>query len=345
MGDTLIGFDKEARQHINTLLAMGWTGRLSSKGHWIGRSPDESRTTISISRNLNGRGRTGANVRSDIARWMRDHAPQVETLMQKAEDAYRDGDAIAADILINKAAIVAADTIAGNAMLEAASEAIDVEEISTWKSLVSEKPWLARKNPSKEGGVFYESAAVIERTWSDGTVDYRCPFGDFEGDNPRSVSAHYRKHTMAGDGTPREEAASKVIPGIDYTEPVNHREYQPTDRLVDALAEWMGSPDNFTDARQLAIAFLTWAHDRPDIEHVERDHAPLTDTDIIGRIRLLVGQPLVSEVEALRARIAELEACLSRTIGERDENAATLVRVQRDLDSVRELLGEIGKGK
>src|SRR6478736_2170532 len=44
----------------------------------------------------------------------------------------------------------------------------------------------------------YPSQATLERTWSDGSVDYACAWEgcDYTADKPRSTSSHYRIHVM-----------------------------------------------------------------------------------------------------------------------------------------------------
>lgn len=190
---------------------------------------------------------------------------------------------------------------------------------------------MARKQPGRNGGVLYESEAVLERVWPTGETDYQCAFTgcDYTNENPRGVAAHYGKaHTLKGESEPAGQDGPHVIDPT-YTEPTTTRDYRPTQRLVDALASFL-SEHSWDNVDDLAVLMLEWAHYRDDIEHTERPLAPLTDADILNKIRMLVGQPDQSE------KIAQITR-------ERDELAATLVRVERDLATLRELLEGVGK--
>lgn len=65
------GHDDQAKDLIVEMVALGWTGRLSSKGHAIMRSPD-GESTSSIARDSK-RGRSGRNARADFERWKSAH--------------------------------------------------------------------------------------------------------------------------------------------------------------------------------------------------------------------------------------------------------------------------------
>jgi len=60
-------FSPNARRLIASYSAMGFTGRVSSKGHWIGHGPD-GRTTVSVAPKLRGRGRTVPNQVAELVR-------------------------------------------------------------------------------------------------------------------------------------------------------------------------------------------------------------------------------------------------------------------------------------
>lgn len=64
----LVGFAKECADLAMEAVEVGWTGKMSSKGHLIMRAPD-GKTTMSISRS--GGGRSLKNMRSNLERWKR----------------------------------------------------------------------------------------------------------------------------------------------------------------------------------------------------------------------------------------------------------------------------------
>jgi hypothetical protein len=210
---------------------------------------------------------------------------------------------------------------------------------------LSERPWLAHKVASKRGGTMYESAAVIERTWASGETDYACAFAgcEYTSVRPRSVSNHYgAKHTQQGEVEPA--AQNKVVPVADYTEPLTHRDYTPSDRLVAALTEYLA--DQMLDGADLgsiAEAALKWAHERPDLPDVEAtQREPLTAEQIVERVRMLVGAPLaavLAEREQRMAEMAEGQRLQSVTIGNLTRQVEDLRAERRAL---RDLLTEDG---
>jgi hypothetical protein len=202
------------------------------------------------------------------------------------------------------------------------------EEAAAAGPIVSVKPWMARKQPGKNGGTLYESEAVLERVWDDGTTDYVCSICEYESENPRGVAAHYGKaHTLKGQVPPASQDGPHTI-DPSYTEPTTTRDYRPTERMVDTLMSVLDDILNETaDMRETALRLLTWMHDRPDIDHTERPLAPLTDKDILNRIRVLVGQPDQSE------EIAALQ-------GKNTELANEVARLKQEKAALRDLLTE-----
>jgi hypothetical protein len=185
------------------------------------------------------------------------------------------------------------------------------------------RPWMARKASRSDGGITYESGAVLERTSSTGVVDYLCAARcGFASDKPRSVAAHYGKaHTAKG-----EQAAEPGATGIDpaYTEPLTHRAYRPSQRLIQTLAEHLRGLDigALTD-EELAEEFLTWAHDRPDLPEPE-PREPLDAEAILERVRRLVWSPQISECH--------------RALDEATQRAE---RAESNLSAMRDLLDEV----
>lgn len=336
---SLPGFDRRARAMVKDMLDHGWTGRVSSKGHWIGRSPDGT-ATIAVARNMDAPNRARQNTEAEWTRWKRAQHPVTVAVVDASGDALLAGDFIAADILARGAAKhLEAD------MAELAVEPPSAIYAVPDRTVVRSEPWHAHKAPSPTGGTKYRSEAVVERQWSDGAVDYLCALEGcgYTSDVARSVSSHYAAHTRRGDTRPASGAAVvDLVPGLDYVEHLTSREYQPTDRLLDALTAFLDEMGTM-ETRDLARAFLTWAHERPDLEPVEREPRTLTAEEIVERIRLLAWSPIAGEVAEAnrRAEKATLEAEEARV--ERDAIAARMVSVERDLATVREIMGEIGK--
>ena len=178
------------------------------------------------------------------------------------------------------------------------------------REITSLRPWLARKAPNAQGGMFYESRAVKQREWSDGSTDYVCPLEDcgFDADNPASVYRHYGNHVRKGEAPPASPAANETaVPGTDYTEPVTERGYTPTDRLLSTLTEQIKAWGDLSPA-ELAAAFLTWAHERPDLDREEREPRELTAEEIVVRIRSLVWQPIAVDLANAKDEAEQLKA-------------------------------------
>lgn len=318
----LPGFDRECKALIFAMVESGWTGRITSKRHWFGKAPD-GKATITVPSKY-GQNRGLANAEAQFMRWLKqqmgslpDGTPIIETA--------RTGNPVV-------------DGIVREGFVKHAISKLPPPVMN----VVKREPWLARRNAKRGGGIRYESEAVIQRTWNNGDVDFECAFEgcDYASDKPRSVANHYgAAHTQKGEAEPAQNGPLHVDP--EYTEPASTREYRPTQRLVDALAEFMESTAMIGswDSETLATSILTWFHDRPDIEHESRPLVPLTDKDVLNRIRVLVGTPdpdQTAEIEALYRDNAEL-------IRQRDEANAHLVKVQRDLDGIKELMEGVGR--
>jgi hypothetical protein len=312
----LPGFDKDNKSLVYAMCEAGWKGRMTSKGHWLAKAPD-GKTQITVpAKNGNNRGLKNAN--ASFMRWLREHLPEEERAIWDA--AKDETDPMVQDIIADGLVRKQTQRLVQENSQRAYDEFIEI--LRTDARVVIEplvRPWMAKKQPGKQGGVLYASEAVLERVWPTGETDYACAFPgcDYHSENPRGVAAHYGKaHTLKGQVEPASQDGPHVIDPT-YTEPTTTRDYRPTQRLVDALASFLAdhSWDNVDD---LAVLMLEWAHYRDDIEHVERTFAPLTDTDIVNRIRLLVGQPdLTAELAALKSDIAVLEAEVNRLREER----------------------------
>ena len=225
-----------------------------------------------------------------------------------------------------------------------ASEAIAFESIAQPEpEVVSERPWLAKKAADSKGGTVYESPGVIERTWSDGSLDYVCSVAGcgWANPRPRSVSAHYGgAHTAKGETPPAKQ--EPTYPGHDYFEAVTHREYRPQQRLVLALSDWLaGKVTAESTFEEWAVTMLTWAHERPDLPDVEpQKRAEMTAEDVLERIRDLVGAPLasrLSDAEAEAARQAAVIAGLEADVMARD---AAIERLREERRALSQLLAD-----
>lgn len=316
----LPGWDKRNRELVYAMVDAGWKGRRTGKGHWLGKAPD-GHTTITVPSKDNG-GRGLINAKHQFLRWVKQHStPEIQELW---DTAVQTDDPLLKDILAESITKKQAEQIAAEQSQREYDEAVQhVKKAIEEGTIVIEpliRPWLARRNAKQGGGIRYESEAVLERVWPDGTVDYAC-FAQgcpYTADKPRSVANHYgAAHTAKGETEPAGEGPHHIDP--TYTEPVTTRDYRPTERMVDTLMGVLDDILNETaDMRETAIRLLTWMHDRPDIEHTERTLVPLNDRQILDRIRMLVGQPDQSEeIAALRSENMDLANEVTRLKEER----------------------------
>lgn len=240
-------------------------------------------------------------------------------------------------------------------------------------TLVIERPWQARHTMRASGGEVYESAAVIEQQWSDGSLSYRCSQCDFTSPIPRTVASHYGgKH-----GRERPTRSAQELSFIDPTV-----RWVPTERQrgrIARLATEIDGAKTELGADATATAIAEWIVQRRDEASAvtERD-TTLTPDGIIDRIRRLVDGGvyadlmaritlLESEVsiaqaktaadsELVKAALADANATAAEEKAEYEEAIATLRKelhdarerandAESDLDALRDLLAKRPKSE
>lgn len=192
------------------------------------------------------------------------------------------------------------------------------------KTLISERPWLAHHGLGSKGvGLSYESLCVIERRWSDGSIDYRCASTtkcDYEHKAPRSVARHYGASVTAGKHPKigKHPRRDQLLVDSSYNEPAWTR---PVTDRVDRLRREIH--------RALAKIWdqLHDVHDRDDLatrlaevmveargEHDPEHHEPLTPEQTIERIRRLVDDGSyarqIAQVTDTQAQLAAMQVQL-----------------------------------
>lgn len=338
----LRAFGKEQRRLIDDMQAVGWRGRLTDKGALM-YAPD-GETTLMVGHGTAARGaRHALNDRRAFERYERAHEaqrqrqidPDVGTLLAVAQSLGWNDEIIPNGkvrlrrgkhtVMLDPAGMKRADLhdarqrIVRNGDREAIAafanepEAItDVivegpqhttEQVVEHTPSIVRRPWYAAKHSSREGGVRYESPAVVEVVVDGVVTEYECAKSGcgYTHENPRSVATHF--------GRSKDHGASVTPPPtvIDptYTEPMSHREYTPTDRLIAALLSEITDERgrlraDLHDPRALAVAMLRWQNERPDLPPGDaRPSRPLTNDEIVERLRLLVDRG--EDVTARRA--------------------------------------------
>ena len=340
----LPGFDAKANGLIELLTDYDWTGRVTSKGHWLGKAPD-GKTTITVPSKMDNPSRAEANAKATFKRWVRDAFPDIATALDAAGD---EDDPILHEVILLEGAHRKVTEVAIEQIVK--SQERDIKELLGAIDWPVRTPWIAHKASNSKGGVRYESEAVLQRLWENGDVDFECAFEGPQGacgyhsDNPRGVAVHYGKaHTMKGQVEPAAQDKGLTV-DPSYTEPLLSRDYNPTGRLVTALwrcsraAEWAWHRSG-EGRRDSALDAL-----RPDIEHTERAQ----------RAEVGCGHPVRDQEarrtghggglwRAVRAELGQAESERDAAVAQRDAANAQLVRVERDLNSLKELLEGIGK--
>jgi hypothetical protein len=285
----------DLRELVRVALELGWTARMGTNRKTVMlRSPKGEKTlAVDPINSINDR-----------------------LLHQKQRTVMRYADPIKVALL--DAAVEMPSVMKGRTALDGVVQAMveDQPIVEGGVSEVSRRPWQARRVSNPAGGVVYDSDAVVEVRYSDGEVAYECAFGcGFRHEsNPRSVAAHFGKaHTMKGEAAPAEGGQERIDPS--YTEPLSHREYQPTERLIRLLQHAIEEAmDGAWNTRDLAVAVLKWQHERVGEGGEPRPSEPLTDSQIVERIRLMLdtGESVAQqhEIESLRAAQARMDEAL-----------------------------------
>ena len=198
------------------------------------------------------------------------------------------------------------------------------------RTLVSEKPMLARAHEGRA----YESKIAIERTWSDGSIDYKCTLCDYTGER-LSVRGHWQVHVRRG-----ETEAQKRGPEFQADVP-NAAIYRPRQSRVEALANYLAElwADNETpDFAALAKDALTWVHEQSAKgTDLAAEREELTSDDILNRIRTLLDQGQYqkqqTEIERLAQEVMNMRLALDAANARSD-------LLQSKLQAFRELVVE-----
>jgi hypothetical protein len=213
------------------------------------------------------------------------------------------------------------------------------EKEAAMPTITSTKPWLAHKAASATGGKFYESQAVTERTWSDGTVDYACSLDgcDYTSDKPHSVRAHYGRSVSHPNLGTRKDA--KEVKGKDYFEAMTHR---PTKGRIEAiLAVLAKHPEAGHDLPLPDLIELILSADMERDPLYERGENLITgliggqasDADIVEHFRRVLG---------IGNKEAELTEALAAANADLDKALAEVERLKNERTALRELLTEEG---
>lgn len=188
------------------------------------------------------------------------------------------------------------------------------------RHVIHERPMTAKASEGRA----YDSKVAIERTWSDGTTDYKCVDCDYSSEHRLSIRAHRAgsKH----ERTERDRNTRKAEVPLAVS-------YRPRQPRIEALAEVLKAlmKDGITDPEELAQEALTWVHEQSNRgTGLAAESEPMTAEQTLERIRNLLDN---GEREALRKRDVEIADLLerSRQMRERIEELESFVELATSL--------------
>lgn len=246
-------------------------------------------------------------------------------------------------------------------------------------TLISEGPYLShytKGDSNGRPGRRYESPIIVERKWSDGTVDYACSFCQRPSESAAGVISHYKKHTNSGEVEKLGKSAYRagvaaLVDDPAYTENVTWRQYpekeeapvvedpayKPREDRVAALAAEIeqlirdanGTAPNVL-ATKLARKALVWVHEQ---KGNGLSKPPETAEEVLEAIRNLVDRGSYANLqeraeEAEKARFAAEQAAAEAReqayeMQQRAETAEEkFMRRGEDLRALRELASSLG---
>lgn len=216
--------------------------------------------------------------------------------------------------------------------------------------IIREEPWAAHRRPS---GETYPSDAVMERTWSNDTVDYRCRWDedlsdrskgcDFTDDSPQTVARHNAAHKRGQGRTPQAE-----IDGVDPAHVANPRRttrIRNLTREIDGAFQAAMSQGMALDPEWLAQWIIDHRIDSLPSDTVVSNE-PLSAEEILDRIAALVdrgrGKILREQVDTLQVQVdnyqAERDTVQAAMQAQLDAANARADKVEGDWNAIKDML-------
>ena len=231
----------------------------------------------------------------------------------------------------------------------AAFDAGEPAEVITQRKpeVIREEPWSAHTHVGKDGlSRTYPSEAVLEREWSDGTIEHVCqaPDCDYAG-VPRSVASHFASKHRRGQGRADQPPIDGIDP--DWT-PQKRAQITKLRREIDgALVAALSQGIDWDEVDQAEwIAEWIVAHrvDTAVSGSDETEPADLTPEQILDRIGALVdrgrGKMLREQIESLNSAVDGFMAALDDARNEAARSAARAEKAENDLRAVHDMLTE-----
>lgn len=236
--------------------------------------------------------------------------------------------------------------------VEALREHVDlptetVRQRITESIVVKTQPWMAKRNLARGQGNKYQSHAVIERTWSDGHVDYACAgCGDgYVNDKPRSVSMHYANskdgqhpHHTREEHLANARATVVVVPEVwtPATRPVTERAERLAREMRMAMEQIRDKGfDLSSEEKMLEALAEQMVRVRDEKRGDDEQRGPLTAEQVVERVRRLVDGGAYVEQQQ---RVEELELAIIDEQTARMQAEARAFRLKGEWDALRELM-------
>lgn len=235
-----------------------------------------------------------------------------------------------------------------------APKPVKAEPVKAEPVILAVGQWLARKNSlSSGGGRVYQSHAVLERNWSDGSTDYLCawPDCDYSAATPYSVSTHYgrsKSHSLTGTQTPLLEVPVYEPSGIRHGASTEARARRLARELLAAQAA-LGTDWSWDGPGQVEALALAVVRARDEGKDDHELPGPLSNEQVLERIRRLVddGSYLVAleqqqqqkdEIEALHRDLEESLGAQQAEANARVQAEARAVEAEDNWTALRELI-------
>jgi hypothetical protein len=217
--------------------------------------------------------------------------------------------------------------------------------------IVREEPWNAHRNAK---GETYPSEAVMERTWSNDTVDYRCRWEedlsdrsngcDWTSDSPHSVASHNAGHKR-GMGTQPQPA----VDGLDPEWAVNPRRatrIRNLAREIDGALQAAIAEGIVADPEWLAQWIIDHRIDAlPSAGGSEEGEALLTTEQILDKIAALCdrgrGKVLREQVDTLQGQVEAFMSEVTEAKALAEAQSLRASRAEGNLKTLGEILADL----
>lgn len=235
----------------------------------------------------------------------------------------------------------------------AVTPAAVAEKVKKERHVISERPALMHYSLTQsKGGQSYPSKTTVERRWSDGAVDYICAIATCDAgprEDRRSFGGpHWAMHVRNGEAeaVDSDEARRSLVDDPTYTEPAWSRKSTLKQRRTAELQEMLSGVDlkkiSPEDLAALIVDFLG------DSGGGSNNGKPLTDEQVLDRIRSLVDRGTYAEqeaalleaekqIEAVTSYATQREEELLQKVLEAEQSA---IKSKSHLDALRDLINE-----